>query len=113
MRVQAPASSVLIQRQQDFASVISRDDPGAEASARRAAEDFTSIAFVEPLLKQLRESNDAATPFAPGPGERQFGDILDQIMARQLTRASRFPLVDRLEADLSRANRHSTTEARA
>lgn len=105
MRVSPPITpqSVVHERQRDFAAVIARDDanPRAEGSARRAAEDFVAMAFVEPLLAQMRETNNAAPPFAPGPAEKQFGEIMDQVMSRQIVRASRFPLVDRLEADLT------------
>lgn len=108
MRVQPTTQGVLVQRQRDFSAVITQDDPGAKASPRRAAEDFAAIAFVEPMLRQMREANNAAPPFAPGPAERQFGEILDGVLARQITRASNFPLVDRLEADLTRTARAQT-----
>ena len=112
------SGNTMIQRQQDFSAVISRDqaDPNASGSARQAAEDFVAMAFVEPLLSQLRESNDAAPPFAPGPAERQFGEIMDQVLSRQIVRGSNFPLVDRLESDMSqrsealRATRRSLAE---
>lgn len=101
-------SPAVLQRQRDFTAVIARDQ-GANADAapaRQAAEDFVSMAFVQPLLAQLRETNDAAEPFAPGPAERQFGEIMDQVLSRQIVRASNFPLVDRIEQDLaSRAER--------
>ncbi len=105
MRVNPTVATPNLQdRQRDFSAVIARDDTPSSApgSARRAAEDFVAMAFVEPLLAQLREGNNAAPPFAPGPGERQFGEIMDQVLSRQIVRASRFGLVDRLEADLSR-----------
>ena len=97
------SAGVTVQRQRDFSAVISRDqiEPGSTGSARQAAEDFVAMAFVEPLLAQLRESNNAAPPFAPGAGERQFGEIMDQVLSRQIVRASSFPLVDRLEADMT------------
>lgn len=96
-------TNTMIQRQRDFSAVISRDqaDPSTKGSARQAAEDFVAMAFVEPLLSQLRENNDAAPPFAPGPAERQFGEIMDQVLSRQIVRGSNFPLVDRLEADMT------------
>ena len=99
----ATTASTMVQRQRDFAAVISRDDAqaGPSASARQAAEDFVAMAFVEPLLAQLRETNDAAPPFAPGPAERQFGEIMDQVLSRQIVRASNFPLVDRIESELA------------
>ncbi|MEO1009327.1 MAG: hypothetical protein AAFX79_12255 [Planctomycetota bacterium] len=103
----AATPEVLLGRQRDFASVISRDaqrQANAEAPdpARKAAEDFVSMAFLEPLLAEVRAGNNAAEPFAPGPAEKQFGALLDRVMARQIVRASRFDLVDRLEADLRR-----------
>ncbi|MGD1915169.1 MAG: hypothetical protein ACFCBV_03145 [Phycisphaerales bacterium] len=97
------ASPTMLQRQRDFSSVIARDqgrDPST-ASARKAAEDFVSMAFVQPLLAQLRETNNAAAPFAPGPAERQFGELMDQVLSKQIVRASSFPLVERIESDLS------------
>lgn len=115
MRVSTPPApsivpSALHERQRDFSAVIARDNTPSSApgSARRAAEDFVAMAFVEPLLAQLREGNNAAAPFAPGPAERQFGEIMDQVMSRQIVRASRFGLVDRLEADLTRTGTRST-----
>lgn len=97
------ASSTVLQRQRDFSSVIARDQGNdtTSAPARKAAEDFVSMAFVQPLLAQLRETNNAAQPFAPGPAERQFGEIMDQVLSKQIVRASSFPLVDRIESDLS------------
>ena len=106
MRVSPPITqlSVVQERQRDFSAVIARDDadPRSVGSARRAAEDFVSMAFVEPMLAQMRESNNAAPPFAPGPAEKQFGEIMDQVLSRQIVRASRFPIVDRIESDLTR-----------
>lgn len=78
-------------------------DPDVESArrARKAAEDFVSIAFVQPILKEFRASNRAAAPFAPGPAERSFGALLDQMMAGDVVRASNFGLVDRLAGDLN------------
>lgn len=111
MRVMPTTTAATMhERQRDFSAVIARDDDGPTraGSARRAAEDFVAMAFVEPLLAQLREGNNAAPPFAPGPAERQFGEIMDQVTSRQLVRASNFPLVDRLEADLARRSTPKT-----
>jgi len=95
-----------LERQRDFASVISRDaqrhDHDNANQSRSAAEDFVAIAFLEPLLAQLRQSNRAQPPFAPGPAEKQFGQLMDRVTARRLARASGFALVDRLERDLRR-----------
>lgn len=82
----------------DFASVLARGDHDPSLSprmrARRAAEDFVAITLVQPIFEQLRSANDAAPPFAPSQGERQFGALLDAELARRIVRAQDFPLVD-------------------
>ncbi|MBX3385927.1 MAG: hypothetical protein KF768_05100 [Phycisphaeraceae bacterium] len=71
-----------------------------ESRAREAAEQFVAITFVQPLLKQLRETNSASPPFAPSQAERQFQSLADQATADRIVRSSRWPLVDRIAADL-------------
>lgn len=91
-------------RQHDFASVLgraqARPDESVEEVARRSAEQFVSMALVQPLLKQMRESNHAAPPFAPSQGEKQFQSLMDAEVAQRMVRAAHFPLVDRLARDM-------------
>jgi Rod binding domain-containing protein len=93
-------------RQSDFAVALGKrldrpgEAPSPEEKARRAAEDFVAVALVQPVLKQLREANQAAEPFKPGPAEKQFRGLADAMMARQIVGASSFPLVDRLAQDM-------------
>lgn len=68
--------------------------------AREAAEEFVSVTFVQPLLKQLRESNHAAAPFAPTQGEKQFRSLADAEIARRIVKASKWGLVDRIASDI-------------
>jgi Rod binding domain-containing protein len=93
----------LVTAQRSFASILARDrgapaDP--EQSARESAEQLVSISLVQPVLKQLRDSDGAAPPFAPTQAERQFRSLMDAELAQRLVRASNFPLVDRLARDL-------------
>lgn len=62
--------------------------------ARHAAQEFVSIALVQPILSSLRESNQAAPPFAPGDVERKFGPLLDAEIARRIVTRTNFPIVD-------------------
>jgi hypothetical protein len=101
----------LIRRQDDFASALARARssgagaaPSAEARAREAAEEFVSVALVQPILASLRNTNAAAPPFRPSRGERQFQALADAHVARQIVRSAHFPLVDRLARDLLRAS---------
>jgi Rod binding domain-containing protein len=75
-------------------------DRSPEGKARKAAEDMVSLSLIEPTLKMLRESNNAAAPFAPGDVEKAFGPLLDQAISQRIVRASGFGIVDRLASDL-------------
>lgn len=82
-----------------FAEILSIADRGPLATkptAREAAEAFVAVALVQPMLAAARESSWAAPPFAPTQGEKQFGALMDAHVAREVTRAARFPLVERL-----------------
>lgn len=99
--------------QTDFASIMGVADRGVRAKAdgqsaatneaRQAAEAFVAKVFIEPLLKQARESNKEAPPFGPGQGEKQFASLIDAQRSLDLVRSASWPIVDRLTADLSRA----------
>ncbi len=109
-----------VQRQRDFASVLARgngrgSDPNAtpEEAARESAQQFVALTLVQPLLKQLRETNNAAPPFAPSEGEKQFQSLLDAQVAQQVVRKTNFPLVDRVARDLLLHGRPASTEAAA
>lgn len=80
-----------------------KDAQDPEIKARDAASDFVAQTLVLPVLAQMREMNDAADPFKPSSGEKQFGALLDQKLAKEITKASSFPLVDRLARDLLRS----------
>lgn len=85
--------------QRSFAEILSIADRGPAARAaepREIAETFVAVALVQPLLAEARKSTWAAPPFAPTQGEKQFGALMDAHVAREVTKAARFPLVERL-----------------
>jgi Rod binding domain-containing protein len=65
-----------------------------EPTARQAAEDLVAITLVQPILAQLRESNQAAAPFGPTDVERRFGHMWDAEIARRMVQSRGFGLVD-------------------
>jgi Rod binding domain-containing protein len=94
-------------RQKSFAGILSRaqSHPGAakatlEQEARESAEEFVAITFLQPLLKQLRETNGASAPFAPSAGEKQMQGMLDAHVSQQIVKSSSWPLVDRIAAGM-------------
>lgn len=98
-------SAGLTQRQQSFTDVLSQATSSGgpktdEERARETAQDFVAMAFVQPLLKQLRESNNTPPPFGPGKGEQQFRALMDAQVARNVVQKSNWPVVDRLARDM-------------
>lgn len=97
-----------------FGGALARAEGAAsEEQAREAAEQLVSLVLVEPILAAVRESSQAAPPFAPTSGEKQFRAMLDAELAQEITRAARFPLVERLARDLRNAVRTEAQETRA
>ncbi len=91
--------------QRSFAEILSIADRGPLASKpepTEVAETFVAVALVQPLLAEARKSSWAAEPFAPSDAEKQFGALMDAHVAREITRAARFPLVQRLARDMLR-----------
>lgn len=76
------------------------DERSPEGKARKAAEDLVSVSLIEPTLKLLRETNNAAAPFGPGDAEKAFGPLLDKAISERVVKASGFGIVDRLASDL-------------
>lgn len=98
--------AALSERQGDFAAIISRAQGragnGPEA-AREAAQQFVAVALVQPLLAQLRATNQAAAPFAPSNAEKQFRGMMDAQRSQEMVRAANFPVVDAVARSLMRA----------
>lgn len=105
----------LTREQADFSRILSmsgaaevgKADDSADAKnkttedrARATAERLVAVVLVQPILKQMRESNQAAEPFKPTRGEQQFQSMLDAKFAQEITQSARFPLVDRLARDM-------------
>jgi Rod binding domain-containing protein len=97
-----PNAGTLRDRQRMFQDVLGRAAPrptGADP-ARDAAEKFVALAFVQPLLKDMRNASWGAAPFAPSPAEKSFRALSDAQLAQDLVRAGRWPIVERLARDL-------------
>lgn len=96
---EAPPSA----RQADhFAELVDRARKGLGSDEiRKAAEQLVSATFITPILSQVRESSQAAPPFAPTQGEKQFGAMLDQRIADEIVKSSRLPMVERLTREFS------------
>ena len=65
-----------------------------------AARRLVSDAFIEPLLREARESAQPGGMFAPGTGEKRFGHLVDRAMADRVVDAHRFDVVEAVERSL-------------
>lgn len=100
-----PAAAPRADDQRAFESLLGRSQAQQggrpdRASIRDAAENFVSIALVQPVFKQLRSTNRTAAPFAPTRAEQQFQSMIDSRLAKHMVHSSRWPLVDRIEQSL-------------
>ena len=84
------------------ANPIEDSNKAAIAKARMAAEGLVATTFIEPILKQVRESNNTPPPFGPSSAEKQFSSLLDTKLADKIVHAANFPLVERITAQLLR-----------
>lgn len=103
-----------IENQASFASVLSRAqtrpdkvNQTPEQKAREAAEQLIATALVQPVLKQLRETNNAAEPFKPNSAERSFGQMMDTQLSQRIVGSKSWALVDRVAETLMK--RSATT----
>lgn len=78
------------------------EDKGSDGQAREAAQKLVASAFVLPLLSEMRESPLDAKLFHGGFAEDAFRQRLDTIFADNIVKSARFPLVDRIQADVMR-----------
>lgn len=87
---------VLGQQNTDTEGVDANGMTPVERKAVSTAEQLVAVALVQPLLAQMRETSNAAPPFAPTQAEKQIRALQDASVAQQIVHAARFPVVDRL-----------------
>jgi Rod binding domain-containing protein len=82
---------------------------GASDEARAAAQELVASTLVQPILAQLRETNNAEAPFGPGQWEKTFGPMMDAEIATRIVRASNWGLIDRMTEGFTRPKASSAT----
>lgn len=69
---------------------------------RHASEQLVSDAFIQPLLKQMRNSPFKVKMFHGGQAEQAFGQKLDTILSDRIVHSTNFPIVDAVYRSLSK-----------
>ena len=82
-------------------SAGSRDE---KQQVREAAEKLVASAFILPLLEQVREQKKENDPFYGGMAEDLFGAQMDTMLADDLVKGSRLPLVDGIYQQILRTS---------
>lgn len=99
----------MIDRQSDFLNSLGIEGRKIDAretrasdedTALKAAQDFVATTFIQPILKQAREMDNAPPPFGRTDAEKQLASLADGRLALDIVRASNFPLVERLARDM-------------
>lgn len=108
-----------LDEQASFSAVLSRVHarPGEaplspREKAREAAQQLVATALVQPMLKQLRETNNAAEPFKPNAAEKSFGRLMDTELSQRIVSSRGWALVDRV-ADSLLAKGGQSSEVKA
>jgi flagellar protein FlgJ len=76
--------------------------PAEMAKLRKAAQDFESV-FLNHMLKTMRQSASSGPGPGSGSGERMYRDLLDDELAKSISRGGGLGLADVLVRDLVRS----------
>lgn len=77
-------------------------EAGGGDKAREAAEKLVASALVAPLLGELRDQPLDTKLFHGGFAEDAFRGQMDTLLADEIVKSSRFPIVDRIYRDITR-----------
>ena len=77
-------------------------NPVEVAKLRKAAQDFESV-FLNHMLKTMRQSASSGPGLGGGSGERMYRDLLDDELAKSISRGGGLGLADVLVRDLIRS----------
>jgi hypothetical protein len=68
-------------------------------AARQQAGELVALSLVQPILGEMRETNNAWGPFKPGAWEKRLGPILDAEVAKDVVNSSSWGLIDQLASN--------------
>jgi len=67
-----------------------------EANALDTAQKLVATTLIKPILAQARAARDAPAPWGQTQAEKQFGGLLDNRIADDISKASNFPIAQRI-----------------
>ena len=76
---------------------------GENEELRNAANQLVSVAFIKPLMAQMRESPFKNEMFHGGQGETIFQEHLDTVIADRISSRSDFSIADAVYRRMSKA----------
>lgn len=66
------------------------------ANALDTAQKLVSTTLIKPILSQARAARDAPAPWGQTQAEKQFGALLDNRIADDISKAAGFPIAQRI-----------------
>jgi len=70
--------------------------PSQVATAHDTAQKLVATTLIKPILAQARAARDAPAPWGQTQAEKQFGALLDNRIADDISKASSFPIAQRI-----------------
>ncbi len=67
-----------------------------EASALDTAQKLIATTLIKPILADARAARNAPAPWGQTQAEKQFGSLLDNRIADDISKASNFPIAQRI-----------------
>ncbi len=82
-----------------------------EIKALDTAQKLISTTLIKPILAQARATRDAPAPWGQTQAEKQFGALLDNRIADDISKASNFPIAQRIADQILRNSPIDTSES--
>lgn len=79
------------------------DATGENEELRNAANQLVAVAFIKPLMAQMRETPFKNEMFHGGQGETIFQEHLDTVIADRISSRSQFSIADAVYRKMSRS----------
>ncbi len=73
---------------------LNSGEKSKEEQVREAANQLVSVAFIKPMMAQMRQSPFKTEMFGGGPGEAMFQEHMDTVLADRIATRTNYSIAD-------------------
>ncbi|MBL4810492.1 MAG: hypothetical protein JKY43_10605 [Phycisphaerales bacterium] len=84
-----------------------------EATALNTAQKLIATTLIKPILAEARAARDAPAPWGQTQAEKQFGGLLDNRIADDISKAANFPIAQRIADQILKNSPNVDTQPHA